>query len=69
VITSGQVNTRTNPYFNWTGTGGASVGIDGAGTDNANTGVTVATTNSTEGVSATNANLPPYYALAYIMKA
>jgi hypothetical protein len=33
------------------------------------TGVTVATTNSTEGASATNANLPPYYALAYIMKA
>ena len=32
------------------------------------TGITVATTNSTEGSSATNANLPPYYALAYIMK-
>ena len=30
------------------------------------TGITVA--NSTEGVSATNANLPPYYALAYVMK-
>jgi len=26
------------------------------------------TTNSTEGVSGTNANLPPYYALCYIMK-
>ena len=25
-------------------------------------------TNSTEGSSATNANLPPYYALCYIMK-
>lgn len=33
------------------------------------TGITVGTTNSTEGSSATNANLPPYYALAYIMKA
>jgi hypothetical protein len=32
----------------------------------ATTGITVA--NSTEGVTATNANLPPYYALAYIMK-
>ena len=32
------------------------------------TGISVATTNSTEGSSATNANLPPYYALAYIMK-
>lgn len=31
------------------------------------TGITVA--NSTEGVSGTNANLPPYYALCYIMKA
>jgi len=32
------------------------------------TGITVATSNSTEGVSPTNANLPPYYALCYIMK-
>jgi hypothetical protein len=36
--------------------------------NSATTGITVATTNSTEGSSATNANLPPYYALAYIMK-
>lgn len=36
-------------------------------TSTATTGITVA--NSTEGVSGTNANLPPYYALAYIMKA
>lgn len=33
------------------------------------TGITVATSNSTEGSSGTNANLPPYYALAFIMKA
>jgi hypothetical protein len=32
------------------------------------TGITVATTNATAGVSGTNANLPPYYALAYIQK-
>jgi hypothetical protein len=32
------------------------------------TGITVATTNSTTGSSGTNANLPPYYALCYIMK-
>jgi hypothetical protein len=37
-------------------------------TTSASTGITVATTNSTEGSSGTNANLPPYYALAYIMK-
>jgi microcystin-dependent protein len=38
---------------------------------NVNTGyanVTVATTISPEGASATNANLPPYYALAFIMR-
>ena len=35
-------------------------------TGTASTGITVA--NSTEGVSGTNANLPPYYALCYIMK-
>ena len=41
----------------------------GAGTQNTNTattGITVA--NTATGVSGTNANLPPYYALAYIMK-
>ena len=32
------------------------------------TGITVSTSVSTEGSSATNANLPPYYALAFIMK-
>jgi hypothetical protein len=32
------------------------------------TGITVATTNASAGVSGTNANLPPYYALCYIMK-
>jgi hypothetical protein len=36
----------------------------------ASTGITVATTttNANAGTSGTNANLPPYYALAYIMK-
>jgi hypothetical protein len=32
------------------------------------TGITVATTNASTGSSGTNANLPPYYALAFIMK-
>jgi hypothetical protein len=46
-----------------TGGGGGIVSI------NSNTtGITVATTNASTGSSATNANLPPYYALAYIMK-
>ena len=35
----------------------------------ATTGITVATTNASAGTSGTNANLPPYYALAYVMKA
>lgn len=34
----------------------------------ATTGITVATTVASAGVSGTGANLPPYYALAYIMK-
>ena len=33
------------------------------------TGITVATTINSTGSSGTNANLPPYYALCYIMKA
>jgi microcystin-dependent protein len=33
------------------------------------TGITVGTTIATSGSSGTNANLPPYYALCYIMKA
>jgi hypothetical protein len=37
-------------------------------TSSVTTGVTVATTNATAGTSGTNANLPPYYSLAYIMK-
>jgi hypothetical protein len=54
------------------GTGGLTATNDAApilNTGTSSTGITVATTNSTEGSSATNANLPPYYALAYIMKA
>jgi hypothetical protein len=47
---------RTNP----SGNGGSVTGT-------ATTGITVA--NSTTGSSGTNANLPPYYALCYIMKA
>jgi hypothetical protein len=38
----------------------------GGATSSVATGITVS--NSTTGVSGTNANLPPYYALAFIMK-
>jgi hypothetical protein len=46
--------------------GGGLVGTS-VSTQSSTTGITVA--NSTEGSSGTNANLPPYFALAYIMKA
>jgi len=56
-------------------TGGCTAGPNGVvtvgGTVTAatiTTGITVATTNASAGVSGTNANLPPYYALAYVMK-
>lgn len=45
-----------------------SIGVQ-PNTNSSTTGITVATTNSTEGVSGTNQNLPPYFALAFIMKA
>jgi hypothetical protein len=50
--------------------GGSTGGYRGAGTSNtasATTGISVAV--STTGSSGTNQNLPPYYALAFIMKA
>jgi hypothetical protein len=66
------------------GWGFSVVGFNGGGTpgsgnmNNANTGITVGTSTSTNtstitsinntGSSGTNANLPPYYALCYIMK-
>ena len=51
-------------------TGGTSIGGASASntTTTKTTGVTVATTNASSGTSGTNANLPPYYALAYVMK-
>jgi len=50
----------------YTGSGGST----DPNTSTASTGITVSTTttNTSAGVSGTNANLPPYYALAYIMK-
>ena len=71
VTDPGHIHTTDAIYF---GTGGiaSSVGgsnlVVGATINSAVTGVTVATTNANAGVSGTNANLPPYYALAYIMK-
>ena len=47
---------------------GTTVGTVDKFTQTATTGITVATTNVATGSSGTNANLPPYYALCYIMK-
>lgn len=44
-------------------------GNAGSATNGAGTGITVSTSIDSTGSSGTNANLPPYYALCYIMKA
>jgi hypothetical protein len=44
------------------------VGSSTLTTSTATTGITVATTNATAGTSGTGQNLPPYFALCYIMK-
>jgi hypothetical protein len=78
VVSHTHTATVTDPGHNH-GTASESVFIQGSGgfpLRRAETGGTVTTTNttgitvanSTTGSSGTNANLPPYYALAYIMK-
>lgn len=59
----GDANSVTNTTFN-TGTSATNISINSANTDHTHN----FTSNST-GSSGTNANLPPYLALAYIMKA
>jgi len=72
VTDPGHLHTFTNYSIS---NGGATTPVIGSSnvtatvsTNSAVTGISVATTNSTEGSSGTNQNLPPYYALAYIMK-
>jgi len=73
VTDPGHLHTSLNYGSASAGSGANGVVGQGTGTTYASltntTGVTVATTNASTGVSGTNANLPPYYALAYIMKA
>ena len=47
---------------------GGVVNLAATNTGAATTGISVSTSIATSGVSGTNANLPPYYALAYVMK-
>tara|TARA_R110000822_G_scaffold186997_1_gene325839 strand:- start:131 stop:553 length:423 start_codon:yes stop_codon:yes gene_type:complete len=62
------------PAYGTRGAINSLTGPDGARADGqafnqtVSTGISVSTSISTAGSSATNANLPPYYALAYIMK-
>ena len=67
----GHVHTYTSPSGSDNGgiSGGSVVeSTVSTNTGSASTGITVATTVANAGSSGTNANLPPYYALAYIMK-
>ena len=60
------------PPANPQGGGGFPFGITGVGTtyqtNTKTTGITVATTNASTGVSGTNANLPPYLGINFIIK-
>jgi len=58
--------TRTSFTINADNSGSRAGNSTTVNTSSATTGITVA--NSTTGVSGTNANLPPYYALCYIQK-
>jgi len=64
---------HTVPYVQGSGTGiaagaGDSIVPNIANSGTATTSITVSTVNTTVGISPTGGNLPPYYALAYIMK-
>ena len=78
--TATSTSTVTDPGHNHTASGATAPPYSAGGnavfslatvtTSTSTTGITVATTttNATAGTSGTGANLPPYYALAYIMK-
>jgi microcystin-dependent protein len=63
-------NGYANDFSSGVGAKRTSLGsdFDSLYTDQRFTNITVATTIQNSGASPTNANLPPYYALAYIMK-
>jgi hypothetical protein len=73
VVTDPSHNHTIPNYFNGGNIPGANASAGTVGstltTASATTGITVATTNASSGSSGTNANLVPYFALAFIMKA
>lgn len=60
--------TAPNTGSDYFGAGGNVTDTTASTTGSAVTGITVSTSIGSTGGSGTNANLPPYYALAYIMK-
>jgi hypothetical protein len=75
VTDPGHVHTIGTADGNFTGVTGTPAKVQDSSTATSTynsgsqtTGITVATTNASTGSSGTNANLPPYYALCYIMK-
>jgi len=70
VTDPGHNHTVTITPISDSGTGSPSRMTDSGSTttSTATTGITVATTNATAGTSGTGANIPPYFALCYIMK-
>ena len=70
VTDPGHLHTYQNfpPTF-YTSTGGSYAGVQGSTTDNSSTATTgISVTNSTTGSSGTNANLPPYLGINFIIK-
>ena len=69
VTDPGHLHTLNNAGFVGSGIYAYESGNNGLATQtgSAVTGITVTTTNANAGVSPTNGNLPPYYALCYIM--
>jgi len=70
---SGHTHNGSGNYSFWTTEPGLSLNSGGANAISSHattaTGTaSITTTNASAGVSGTNANLPPYYALAYVMK-
>jgi microcystin-dependent protein len=63
-----EVWNQTNITGNYPARSGNANSNGDAVTQSKVTGITVSTTNSTEGSSATNANLPPYIAVGFIIK-
>jgi hypothetical protein len=69
VTDPGHAHTFSSTLSDTIGGSGSLPGYRGSGTTTTSTATTsITVSNSTTGSSGTNANLPPYYALCYIMK-